>query len=147
MPPATDTARFLGGFVAAEGCFTRTPDPGHFSFAVGLGATDTVMCDLLAEFLGVGTVHRRGRRQPHYDDEVTFQVRKLADLVHILVPFMDAHLPPSSKRGQFESWRAELLTYWEHSARRRRPCTVEGCDLACRAYGLCRRHLYQERGV
>ena len=105
------------------------------------------MCELLVEFLGAGTVHRRGRRRPHYDDEIIYQVRKLADLVHIIVPFMDAHLPASSKRRQYEPWRAELLVYWEHSARRRRPCTIEGCDRPRRAYGLCRRHLYQERGV
>lgn len=147
MPPATDTARFLGGFVAAEGCFTRAGDRGHFAFSVGLGAADASTCELLAAFLGVGFLTRSTRRRSHYDDEVSLQVRKLADLAGVVVPFMDEHLPPSYKRVQYERWRAELLVYWEHSARRRRPCTVEGCQEPRRAHGLCRRHLYQERGV
>jgi hypothetical protein len=38
--------------------------------------------------------------------------------VEVVVPFMDEHLPPSHKRGQYLAWRAELVDYWEHRARR-----------------------------
>ena len=60
------------------------------------------------------------------------------------MPFMDEHLPPSHKREQYLVWRAQLLDYWEHQARRRRPCRVEGCAEPTRAKGLCRRHYFAE---
>jgi hypothetical protein len=63
------------------------------------------------------------------------------------VPFMDAHLPPSYKREQYLAWRGRLLDYWEHRAKRVRPCTVEGCEKPRRAHGLCRHHLYKQLGV
>lgn len=147
MQRVTDTAEFLAGFVIGEGCFTRAGDPPKFAFAVTLGAVDAALCELFADVLGVGTIHHRRRRRPHYDDEVTFQVRKLAHLVVTVVPFMDEHLPPSYKRRQYEEWRAALLEYWDGRARRRRTCTVPGCGAPRRAHGLCRRHLYELRGT
>lgn len=83
----------------------------------------------------------------HYDDEIAFQVRRLSDLVHVIVPFMETHLPCSYKREQFESWSRELNAYWEVSAKRVRPCAIEGCEERQRAHGLCRRRLYRLRGV
>jgi hypothetical protein len=109
---------FLAGFVAAEGTFTRaTVDGGSngprptFAFAVGLGATDREMCELLRAFLGVGRVRWYPRRQPHYDDEVVYAVRAFGDLIEVVVPFMDEHLPASHKRSQYDGWREELLAY------------------------------------
>ena len=75
-----------------------------------------------------------------------FQVRKLKDLVDVVVPFMDEHLPASHKREQYLVWRAQLLDYWEHRARRRRACTVEGCEKPQRAKGVCRGHYYERFG-
>ena len=39
----------------------------------------------------------------------TFIVRRMRDLVEVIVPFMDEHLPPSYKRDQYEVWRTALL--------------------------------------
>ena len=97
--------------------------------------------------LGVGRLVWSPRRQPHYDDEVTFVVRRLRDLVEVVVPFMDEHLPASYKREQYLSWRAALLDHWEHGARRPRSCTQPGCDEPRRARGLCRRHYYAVYGA
>lgn len=144
---ATELAGFIAGFVAGEGTFGASGDPPSFRFAVSLGASDADTCRLLHYFLGVGTLHEYARRQVHYDDEVTFQVRGLAELVNTVIPFMDEHLPVSYKRTQYLAWRARLLEYWEHGAKRIRPCTVDGCDAARRAHGLCRHHLYEQRGV
>ena len=116
--PATEVADFLGGFVAAEGCFTHSGR--RFRFAVQLGAVDGGMCGVFADVLGCGTIHRYPRRRPHYDDEVVFAVQSLADLVEVVVPFMDVHLPASYKRVQYLAWRAELLDAWEHRSRRPR---------------------------
>lgn len=134
----------VAGFVAAEGCFT-VPKRGRpsFTFSVALGAVDADMCHALHEFFGVGHVRYYPRRKAHYDDEVIFSVRKMSDLIEVIVPFMDEHLPPSFKRSQYEAWRSHLVDYWEHHARRRRRCTVDGCDEPQRARGVCRRHYYQ----
>jgi hypothetical protein len=145
--PATDLAAYVSGFVAAEGTFAATGEPPTFRFAVGLGATDAVSCGLLRLYFGVGNIHRSPRRRPHYDDEVTYHVRAFKDLVGVIVPFMDEHLPESHKREQYVVWRERLLDYWEHRAKRVRPCSVAGCDTPRRAHGLCRRHLYAARGV
>lgn len=147
MRPATETAAdFVGGFVAAEGTFFRSGTPPKFVFAVGLGAVDSCTCEMLHRFLGVGSIHHSPRRKPHYDDEVTFAVQSMRDHLAVTIPFMDEHLPESYKRTQYLVWKAELLKYWERSAKRRRPCTVDGCDALRRAHGLCRRHLWLLRG-
>ncbi len=153
VPPATELAAHLAGFVAAEGCFTgsdglsggRYPSK-IFAFSVGLGAADRSSCELLQTFFGTGRLVEWPRRRAHYDDEVTFVVRALPDLVGVVVPFMDEHLPPSHKRRQYKAWRANLLDYWEHRARRPRACTVEGCTKPRRAKGLCRGHYYARYG-
>jgi hypothetical protein len=145
VSPATDLGYEVAGIVAAEGTFVATAER-RFRFAVSLGATDRVMCDLLLTYFSVGRISTSGRRRDHYDDEVTFYVQRLKDLVEVVVPFMDEHLPPSHKREQYLVWRAQLLDYWEHRARRRRPCTVAGCAQPQRAKGVCRRHYYERFG-
>jgi hypothetical protein len=136
-------ASFVAGFVVGEGCFTRSL-PGRFAFAVGLGAVDAELCHALHAFFRVGHLYQRARRKPHYDDEVTFTVQRIVDLVEVVVPFMDEHLPPSYKREQYQLWRAALLDHWEHRARRRRDrqCSVAGCAEPRRAGGYCRHHYY-----
>jgi hypothetical protein len=142
--PDTDAlAELLGGFVAAEGTFVRSGDPPRHRFAVGLGATDAGMCELLLAYFGVGNIHHSPRRKAHYDDEVSFTIGALRDHLEVTIPFMDEHLPDSHKRTQYLAWRTELLDYWEHRARRRRSCTVEGCEHPRRAHGYCRRHLWE----
>lgn len=73
---------------------------------------------------------------------VCFTIGALPELVHVVVPFMDEHLAPSSKRIQYEAWRASLLEYWEHEAKRVRACTFEGCQRPRRAKGSCLSHHY-----
>lgn len=102
-----EASAFIGGFVAAEGCFTRGTQ--RFRFAVALGATDLGMLRLIKNVLGVGTIRRYERRQPHFDDEVVFAVTSRTDLVTAIVPFMDRWLPESYKREQYLAWRADLL--------------------------------------
>jgi hypothetical protein len=145
VQPAGDQAAFLAGFVVAEGCFTGNSD-NRFLFAVGLGSADGEFCRALPGLLGVGAVHTHGRRREHYQDEVTFRVSAIPDLVEVVVPFMDEHLPPSHKREQYLAWRADLLEYWETKAKRRRTCTVAGCPEAQRAKRLCRHHYYEQYG-
>ncbi|MCU1430336.1 MAG: endonuclease [Actinomycetia bacterium] len=145
MQPATEASAesaFVAGFVAAEGAFIASGRPPVFSFVVGLGATDADTAELLHGFFGVGYVRWFARRKAHYDDEVRWTVRALADQVNVIVPFMDAHLPVSHKRAQYLVWRDALFEHWEHGARRQRTCTLDGCDAPHRAHGLCRHHLY-----
>ena len=137
-------AAFLGGFVAAEGSFTRTGR--KFRFAVCVAEPDAPLCEAARDALGVGQVFHYGRRRPHYHDEVVFAVQSIRELVHHLVPFMDAYLPASKKRAQYLEWREELLRYWDEEAKRRRPCTIDGCRETRRAKGLCRRHYHSRYG-
>ena len=146
MSPGTDIAAYVAGFVAAEGYFGMDRTGTRFRLAIGLGAVDEGSCRLLLELFGVGTVTRSPRRRAHYDDEVTWQVQALPALVGVVVPFMDAHLPPSHKQMQYIAWRAPLLEYWHHRARRVRPCGRAGCPAPSRCKGLCRRHYYLEFG-
>lgn len=143
-PGTDDLAAFFGGFVAAEGCFT-TNGPTRFRFSIGLGAVDRATCAAFEALLGVGRVTQSARRKPHYDDEVQFAVQSTRELVEVVVPFMDAHLPASYKRVQYLEWRARLLDHWVHRARRRATCSVDGCTGPAKAHGLCRRHLWQLR--
>jgi hypothetical protein len=146
--PATEAiAAFVGGFVAAEGTFGAAADKRRFTFAVALGATDAGACFALQEYLGRGGVFRYARRKPHFDDECVFAIQGLQDHVEVTIPFMDVHLPESHKRTQYLTWRAALLDYWEHDAKRVRACTVDGCDRPGRARQLCRAHLFEVRGV
>jgi hypothetical protein len=147
VSPATDIGAFVAGFVAAEGTFVVSGEPPKFTFAVGLGALDGATSVGIQNYLGAGSLVRSPRRRAHYDDEVTFAIQSLRDHVAVTVPFMDEHLPESHKREQYVVWRERLLDYWEHRAKRVRPCSVAGCDTPRRAHGLCRRHLYVARGV
>lgn len=143
MPRDIDgRAAFLGGFVAAEGCFSGNAAGTRFIFEVGLSASDRGICILFREHLGVGHVYESKRRREHYDDECAFMVQAMPELVEVVVPFMDEHLPPSYKREQYLAWKQRLLDYWEHRAKRVRPCEVEGCEAPRRAHRLCRHHLY-----
>jgi hypothetical protein len=146
VQPATEFAQFIGGFVAGEGSFVVTGLPPTFTFAVGVSAADAALCERMQQFFGCGTLVRFPKRKPHYHDEVRYQVRSLPDLVGVIVPFMDDHLPASYKRTQYEVWRAALLDYWETEAKRRRPCVIPGCSETARALGRCRRHYYMLTG-
>jgi hypothetical protein len=117
VPPDTDRlAAFVAGFVAAEGTFVRSGR--RFTFAVGLGARDRQSCEMLHAFFRCGSITDAPRRQPHYDDEVTFLIQSLRDHVRVTIPFMDEHLPPSHKRTQYLRWRSQLLDYrWTRSRR------------------------------
>jgi hypothetical protein len=144
VPPVTEgLAPFLGGFTAAEGLFGAYGR--DFSFAIQVASIDGETCELFQHVLGAGSVRVYERRRDHYDDEVVFVVRRLRDLVEVVVPFMDEHLPVSYKRVQYLAWREQLLDYWETRARRRRTCTIDGCDEPNRAHGLCRSHLWEHR--
>lgn len=138
--PAGEVAGFLGGFTAAEGCFTRSGR--RFAFAISLAAVDAGMCELAGQVLGVGRTYAYPRRKDHYRDECCFAVQATRELVEVVVPFMDEYLPPSNKRSQYIVWRQELLHYWEHDANRGRPCSEPGCDELRRARGYCRRHYF-----
>jgi hypothetical protein len=126
---------------------TYSASGSRFAVGVGLGGEDRATCELLHRFFGVGAVRWYPRRKPHYDDEVVYRVQRLRDLVEVIVPFMDAHLPSSHKRLQYEMWRTALIDYWETTAKRKRPCSVEGCAEPARARGRCRHHYYEAFGA
>ncbi|HEX5265252.1 MAG TPA: LAGLIDADG family homing endonuclease [Acidimicrobiales bacterium] len=142
MSPATDWASFVGGLIAGEGTFVCTGRRPSFTFSIRLGAADGDLLREVKEFFGCGTLHWYPRRKAHYDDEMVFQVRRLADLVGVVVPYMDEHLPPSYKRLQYEAWRDKLVLYCDQRPRGPRRCAVPGCTEPARALDRCRHHYY-----
>ena len=52
--PATDIADFIGGFVAAEGCFHARRTEGWFGFTVALGAADQRPSNCSTSYFGCG---------------------------------------------------------------------------------------------
>jgi len=140
MIAPAETAAFIGGFVAAEGTFTSTGR--RFRFAVALAHQDHETCQRLSRWFGVGRIYHSARRSPQHADAVVYQVQSLTDLVAVIVPFMEEHLPASHKRDQFEAWSRELLSYVETRARRRGTCGVSSCSRPHRAKGLCRQHYF-----
>lgn len=125
-----------GGFCSRRGNLHADRLPPKFTFCVALGASDSESCVRLHEFFGVGSIHFSPRRKPHFDNGVQFSVRAFPDLMNLIVPFMDEHLPPSYKRTQYLHWGKALLDYWEHRAKRPRPCTIPGCETTRRAHGF-----------
>ncbi len=120
-------AQQLGGIVAAEGTFSVVHSAvgdgavrSSFGFAVMLGAVDRMTLDLFQAYLGVGRIRTYRRRKAHHDDCVVFAVRAFSDLLDVIVPFMDEHLPPSHKRTQYLTWREHLLAYDRTRSDRRR---------------------------
>lgn len=108
---------WIAGFVAGDGTFTSSGRPRTFTFAVTLGYSDFATCQRMRDFFQVGTVHVYRKRKDHYQDEVRYQVRAMRDLINVIVPFMDEHLPPSYKRNQYLEWKGPLPP----SSLRRRP--------------------------
>lgn len=141
----SEVAAWVGGFVAAEGSFTvhRFGRVKKFVFKVELGGRDPEPVALIQRFMKVGRIEKFARRRAHYDDVIRYVLPSLGDQVRVVIPFMDEHLPPSYKRQQYLAWREELVEYWEHQAKRVRPCTVEACETPRRAHGMCRKHLHE----
>ena len=118
LATATRVAAFHVGFSAAEGCFTGNGRdvplprrPNAWRGCAILAVTSRFVAATEAALRRRGAVHGAvGARE----------------LVEVVVPFMDAHLPPSHKRTQYLEWRARLLDHWEHRARGG-PCSVTGC--------------------
>lgn len=140
VPPVTELAAHVAGFIVARATSARTAQrrgsgsPSGWRQQTGARATSCSSCS---------------RRHHHGDAPPSGPPRReLAGagapraLVHVVVPFMDHHLPPSHKREQYVTWRALLLEYWDYGARRVRPCTHHGCEAPRRCKGLCRHHYY-----
>lgn len=100
---------FVAGFTVAEGSFTSSGDPPRFAFTVALGAEDTAMCDALRAYFAVGRRYQYARRKAHHDDVSIFTVQSRRELLEVIVPFMDAYLPSSGRRRQYDVWRAKLV--------------------------------------
>jgi hypothetical protein len=107
---------FVAGFTAAEGTFVAHSGGRRCAFTIALGAIDADLAHRIAKFFGIGRVYRYSRRRPLHDDVVIFTVQSKRELVEVVVPFMDLHLPPSHKRTQYESWRTTLLANYSPAA-------------------------------
>ena len=146
--------------MAAEGCFsiTRKLPPfadgsirRRFVFSIQMASRDRPLLEQLRGFLGFGSICERPPGRPGWQPTSTLMVNSLRAHHAATIPFAEQFLLPSAKRRQFGAWRDALEIYeLEHPTKwgkGRSTCSKPGCTQPVRAHGLCRRHLYQERGV
>ncbi len=149
---------FLGGLVAAEGCFSRSvvglrrdgSERGRYVFVMEMASVDTGLVELLHLALGVGSIHSVKARNPRWQSSVRFTVSSRRAHRDATVPFMQHFLPEGAKRQAFERW---YRTLWdeelEHPSRwgcGPSPCSMDECSDPVRGQGLCRRHYYELTG-
>ena len=150
----------VAGFVAGEGCFTRSPSgktfpdgsPGvKFVFTIQVAAHDRGLLEAVRAAIGSGSISAdRPPARPGWQPTVRFDVRSHRAHRRHTIPFMEAHLLPSHKRQQFEAWRDDLAAYegahptrWGEGPS---SCSILGCERPVRGRGLCRSHYHQVTG-
>jgi hypothetical protein len=115
-----------------------------------MAARDAVLVESLRDFLGAGSITRRGPRRTGWQPTVTLTVSGRRSHHAATIPFADAYLLPSAKRDQFERWLGELAAYESaHPSRYGKgpsTCRILGCERPIRGRGLCRAHYYRETG-
>jgi hypothetical protein len=107
------------GFVDGEGCFSigfvRQPNragrkgykTGYqvaHEFAVTQGAKSMSCLHELVDFFGVGSVLANRRRDNHKEHLYRYVVRRRADLIKTIIPFLVVHPMHSSKQRDFEKF-------------------------------------------
>lgn len=162
LQPGSDSLGFmLGGLVAGEGCFCVTRQAKRFVadgsvrkrfvFGVAMATRDRPLLELLHSFLGVGSL-RDAPPRGDYLPITTLTVNSVRSHRAAVIPFAERYLLPGAKRKQYESWRAEMETYWstllpkQRSGDGRSTCSIDGCDRLVRGRGLCRAHYYRATG-
>src|SRR4051812_17361092 len=108
---------FFGGLIAGEGSYLETTNGDRFVsgevrkrfiFSLTLASWDQELVEALRAFLGVGGVYARAAVKAHWQPTTTIRVQSHTAHRKIVIPFSEAFLPPSAKRGQFERWRNAL---------------------------------------
>ena len=101
--PRTDLATYISGFVDGEGCFCISFQPSRRhrfgwearpSFSVSQNAERSELLTILSEMWGCGSI-----RPDRSDKTLKFEVRKLADLIHKVLPHFRSFPLLSSKQA------------------------------------------------
>lgn len=121
-------AQWIVGFTDGEGCF-------HIGININQNKTYKMGFQVFPEFVvvqhqrdlkllyGLKTYFRCGVVRRNHGDSFCFRVRKLEDLVHIIVPFFEKHQLKTMKKVDFLKFRRviALLQRGVH-------CTPEGLE-------------------
>ena len=157
LGPVSDWS--LAGFVAGEGSFQVTRKlPPHadgdprlrFVFAIAVAQRDLPILEALRTRLGHGGIRTDPPRKAHWQPMSRLTISSVRAHRTAVIPFMDAHLPPSAKRRQFTLWCRAMDAYERDHPNRwgKGPatCSVEGCARPVRGRGLCRSHYHDATG-
>src|SRR3989344_8186455 len=115
------TVGWILGFVDGEGCFSinfvkqydrkekyrvrkgyRTKFQIFYEFAVVQGESSLESLEKIKDFFGVGKIYLNKRYDNHKEHLYRYTVRKLEDLVTIIVPFFKKYELRTSKKRNFE---------------------------------------------
>ena len=119
------------GFVDGEGCFSLSlvKQAGGASrvgyklgwqvnprFAVTQGARSADVLHALRDFFGVGRVHRNRRHDNHKEDLYRYDVSRLIELSHVIIPFFERNPLRTAKQSDFLAFSScvQLLERRQH---------------------------------
>jgi hypothetical protein len=113
------------GFVDGEGCFSvpifrnrscRLGWQVQPEFAVVQGERSADVLWDMKQFFGCGSVTVNRRHDNHRQDLWRFGVRRLGDLVSIIIPFFEVHPLRTAKAGEFASFSrvVDLMSNGSH---------------------------------
>ncbi|HBD25154.1 MAG: hypothetical protein A2566_02025 [Candidatus Zambryskibacteria bacterium RIFOXYD1_FULL_40_13] len=115
------TTGWIVGFVDGEGCFSinfvrqsdkkeknrirkgyKTGYQIFYEFAITQGESSLGSLEKIKDFFGVGKIYLNKRYDNHKEHLLRYTVRKLDDLVNIIVPFFKKNELRTSKKKNFE---------------------------------------------
>ena len=101
--------------------------------------------DNLADFIGgfvatEGCFTGHGKRRFRFNVGLGASDDGMCELIRAV--FGVGYLTRSTRRKPYHD---DEVQFWEHGFRRRKTCIVDDCNAPAKAYGYCRKHLWQYR--
>lgn len=121
--PDEDFNNYIVGFTDGEGSFNHSKIPyknqTRFRFAIELASYDSEILEQIQDYLGVGNLHYRDKRDDDWEDSVTYYVTNYGEIVSVIIPFFDRNPPRAPRRkDQYTWWRSIVLDYADFDTER-----------------------------
>ena len=108
-----DLDSWIVGFVDGEGCFSIAINPHaemtsgyqvQAEFAVTQSVLNISVLQIILNRFQCGKIQRNPRIDNHHEDLAIYRVRKLDDLVNVIIPFFESNVLQTTKRSQYEGF-------------------------------------------
>ena len=105
--------QWIVGFVDGEGCFSCPIQRNSVMrigwqlqpmFAVVQGERSAHVLELIRDYFGCGKIYLNRRHDNHREDLFVYQVYRLADLLHTVIPFFEANPLRTAKADEFRKF-------------------------------------------